>query len=153
METVGPIDHEAVYEELAETLRRARARLLASEGPKGMVLSDFARARADAMPEGSYEDVEAYRERFVHKAAAMFACDPYGRPADVPMAYESDVLQPIREVRSLLDDRLGDATVPEKLEFFRFVSGRRTALPADSVIVAAINLLVASMVPGSDMNY
>ena len=146
------IDQEAVYEQLVVPLRRARAALLALPEPKGFVLHDFAQARADELPEVSSEDGLAYRERFIHQAAAMFAGDPYGQPADVAVAYQAHILEPMRQVRSLMEEKLGNATVPEKLDFFSYVSRRRNALPEGSIHVA-INLMIASMVPGSDMNY
>ena len=153
VENPEAIDQEAVYERLVAPLRQARAALLALPEPKDFLLHDFAQARADEIPETSFEDALAYRERFVYQAAAMFAGDPYGQPGDVAMVYRTHLLEPMRQVSRLLDETLGDATVPEKLEFFGYVGRRRQALPEEGSINVAINLMIASMVPGSNMNY
>lgn len=93
------------------------------------------------------------RERFVRRAAATFANDPYPRPVDEARAYEANVLEPMQQVREMMDRKLRDATVPEKMEFFRYLGQRRTSLPEEAVIPVAISLLLVSMIPGSDMNY
>lgn len=54
--TTAGLDHDALYEELARPLRRARATLFAASGPSAMDLYTFAEALVDELPELSYED-------------------------------------------------------------------------------------------------
>ena len=149
------LDPVAAYEELAAPLRRARTALQALPRCNDWTLYDFAQARADEHAHAvSPDDAIAYRERFVREAAALFAgADQYGVSGDVPRVYDDYVLGPMREVRTLLEQKLADSTVPEKLAFHKQVSQRYEDFPDESPIIVAMNLMIASMIPGSDMNY
>ena len=96
---------------------------------------------------------EAHRQRFVHEAAALFAGEPYGQAVDLSQVYEAHVLDPMREVRTLIERKLGDAPVPEKLAFKRQISQRREDFPGEGAIITANNLMIALTIPFSDMNY
>jgi hypothetical protein len=138
------------YEELTELLRNARRSLLSISVKGTFELYDFAQARAAEVSPSSYEDRDEWREHHIRAAAAMFVSEPLGPTHEIADAYDAHVLGPMREVMDRLERRLANATVPEKLAHF---NAARPAVPGEATIRAAINLLIASTIPGSDMNY